>query len=154
MTLSHRTADRVHHDRATPPAPRARDTTWPVARSPHTPEATEPPQAPVYRVDGLVVDCAIRRASIEGHQLHLTCMEFELIAYLAAYPDRIHTRRRLMELVWQQAPMGDLRTVDVHIARLRRKLGPDHRALIRTVHRSGYALDPQPLSGNRSGNTA
>ncbi|UJB40105.1 winged helix-turn-helix transcriptional regulator [Streptomyces sp. A1-5] len=128
--------------------------TRPVPQSPHTPAAAELPRAPVYRVNGLVVDCAIRRASIDDRQLTLTCMEFELITHLAAHPDRVHTRRRLMELVWQQAPMGDLRTVDAHIARLRRKLGPDHRSLIRTVHRIGYALNPQLVPANRSGNTA
>ncbi|MFJ8390725.1 winged helix-turn-helix domain-containing protein [Streptomyces sp. NPDC094438] len=100
-------------------------------------------------MDALVVDCATRRASAGGSQLALTCMEFELIAHLAAHPDRVYTRQRLMEQVWQQTATGDLRTVDVHIARLRRKLGPEYRSLIRTVRQVGYALNPQPVTGPR-----
>ncbi|WP_236573864.1 winged helix-turn-helix domain-containing protein [Streptomyces sp. GS7] len=114
----------------------------------------ELPRAPVYRVDGLVVDCGTRRASAGGRQLRLTCMEFELIAYLAAHPDCVYTPRQLMELVWQQTPTGDLSTVDVHIARLRRKLGSEHQALIRTVHQGGYALNPQLAPGTRFRNIA
>ncbi|QCX82706.1 Transcriptional regulatory protein SrrA (plasmid) [Streptomyces sp. YIM 121038] len=100
--------------------------------------------APEYRAGGLVVDCGTRRISVDGHQLELTCMEFELLAHLVAHPNRVYTRRQLMELVWQQSPMGDMRTVDAHIARLRRKLGPGHPALIRTVRQVGYAFDPSP----------
>ncbi|WP_369393157.1 winged helix-turn-helix domain-containing protein [Streptomyces sp. CG1] len=107
----------------------------------------------MYRVAGLVVDCATRRAEVDVRQLDLTWMEFELITHLAARPDRVYTRRQLMELVWQQAPTGDLRSVDVHIARLRRKLGPEQRALIRTVRQAGYALNPRLTPKTRFRNT-
>ncbi|MFE3184198.1 winged helix-turn-helix domain-containing protein [Streptomyces violascens] len=100
----------------------------------------------MHRTGGLVVDCGTRRVLADGRQLELTCMEFELIAHLAAHPDRVYTRQHLMELVWQQRPSGDMRTVDAHIARLRRKLGPGHRALIRTVRQVGYAFDPSPVT--------
>ncbi|GAA2673882.1 winged helix-turn-helix domain-containing protein [Streptomyces lunalinharesii] len=105
-------------------------------------EVMDLPRAPVHRVRGLVVDCGSRHVSVEGRQLSLTCMEFELLAHLVAHQHRVYSRERLMALVWQQTPAGDLRTVDVHIARLRRKLGPGHRVLIRTVRMIGYAFDP------------
>ncbi|MFD9822359.1 winged helix-turn-helix domain-containing protein [Streptomyces violascens] len=98
----------------------------------------------MHRTGDLVVDCGTLRVLADGRQLELTCMEFELIAHLVAHPDRVYTRQQLMELVWQQRPLGDMRTVDVHITRLRRKLGPGHRALIRTVRQVGYAFDPSP----------
>ncbi|MFF4185304.1 winged helix-turn-helix domain-containing protein [Streptomyces sp. NPDC001691] len=118
----------------------------PAVQAPSRPEAAEGPTAPVHRTGGLVVDCGTRRSSVHGRQLELTCMEFELIAHLAAHPDRVYTRRQLMELVWQQSPSGDMRTVDTHIARLRHKLGPEHRTMIRTVRQVGYALAPSPVA--------
>ncbi|MFF2809685.1 winged helix-turn-helix domain-containing protein [Streptomyces sp. NPDC058000] len=153
MALSHRTANRVHDDGKPAPAPQGRSRIRPVPQSPNLPAAAESPQAPVYRVEGLTVDCGSRRASILGRQLDLTCMEFELIAHLTAHPDRVYTRCQLMELVWQQTPAGDLRTVDVHIARLRRKLGPHCRGLIRTVRQVGYALSPRLTPWPRLQNT-
>ncbi|WP_438295989.1 winged helix-turn-helix domain-containing protein [Streptomyces sp. HUAS TT7] len=120
--------------------------TQPAPQSSSRPEAPELPKAPVHRAGGLVVDCGTRRASTEGRQLSLTCMEFELIAHLVAHPDRVYTRRQLMELVWQQSPSGDMRTIDTHIARLRSKLGPSHRTMIRTVRQVGYAFDPSPTA--------
>ncbi|MFB8183510.1 winged helix-turn-helix domain-containing protein [Streptomyces sp. NPDC055966] len=152
MGLSYRMARCAHDDRKETAAPWGRRRHWFPPRSPDTPAAPEA-RAPVYRVAGLVVDCATRRAEVEGHQLGLTWMEFELIAHLAAHPDRVYTRRQLMELVWQQAPTGDLRSVDVHISRLRRKLGPEHRALIRTVRQAGYALNPRLTLETRFRNT-
>ncbi|KOU38045.1 winged helix-turn-helix domain-containing protein [Streptomyces sp. WM6378] len=148
MPLNYRLVHRVHRDLLTAPtgARWSRGARPPVPQSASRPEAAELPKAPVHRVGGLVVDCGTRRVSAEGCQLQLTCMEFELIAHLAAHPDRVYTRQQLMELVWQQRPMGDMRTVDAHIARLRRKLGPGHRTLIRTVRQVGYALDPSPAA--------
>jgi DNA-binding response OmpR family regulator len=143
MSLNYRLVHRVHRDLLTAPTGvRRRRQARPVPQSPSRLEDADLPRAPVHRVGGLVVDCGTRRILVNGHQLELTCMEFELIAHLAAHPDRLYTRRQLMELVWQQRPLGDMRTVDAHIARLRRKLGPSHRALIRTVRQVGYAFDP------------
>ncbi|MER6046606.1 winged helix-turn-helix domain-containing protein [Streptomyces sp. NPDC001793] len=105
-------------------------------------EAADLPQAPVHRIHGLVVDCEARRVSVAGHQLKLTCMEFELLAHLVANQRRVYTHGQLMALVWQQAATGDMSTVDVHVARLRQKLGPGYRALIRTVPQIGYAFEP------------
>ncbi|MFF3157951.1 winged helix-turn-helix domain-containing protein [Streptomyces sp. NPDC057910] len=99
---------------------------------------------------GLVIDCETRHVSVDGRQLELTCMEFELLAHLVTNRRRVYTRQQLMALVWQQqAGMSDMRTVDVQIARLRRKLGPGHREMIRTVRQVGYAFEPPTTTGPR-----
>ncbi|WP_411145679.1 winged helix-turn-helix domain-containing protein [Streptomyces sp. x-80] len=144
MTLRHRLVHRVYRDRvATAAESRRGAAARPVPRpSSVEPRAVKPPRAPVHRVRGLVVDCESRSVAVDGRQLELTCMEFELLAHLVANRRRVYSRPQLMELVWQQAPVGYTRTVDVHIARLRSKLGPGHRTLIRTVRQVGYAFDP------------
>ncbi|WEB43609.1 helix-turn-helix domain-containing protein [Streptomyces yunnanensis] len=67
-------------------------------------------------------------------------MEFELLAHLVANQRRVYTRGQLMALVWQQTATGDMRTVDVHIARLRQKLGPGHRTPGTDPHRTADRL--------------
>ncbi|MFE0963236.1 winged helix-turn-helix domain-containing protein [Streptomyces sp. PDY-4] len=88
------------------------------------------------------VDAAQRTAQVDGRQLDLTYLEFELLAHLVAHPGRVHTRDQLVGTVWGYGHVGDGRTVDVHIARLRRKLGAGHRDAIRTVRRVGYKYVP------------
>ncbi|MEZ7004195.1 winged helix-turn-helix domain-containing protein [Streptomyces sp. AD55] len=93
--------------------------------------------------DSLVrIDAARRTASVDGHELDLTYLEFELLAHLVAHPHRVHTRDHLVTTVWGYGHVGDGRTVDVHIARLRRKLGAEHRGTIQTVRRVGYKYVP------------
>ncbi|CAM5409286.1 winged helix-turn-helix domain-containing protein [Streptomyces fumanus] len=93
--------------------------------------------------DALVrVDTVRRTASVDGRQLDLTYLEFELLAHLVAHPHRVHTRDQLVTTVWGYGHVGDGRTVDVHIARLRRKLGAEHRGAIQTVRRVGYKYTP------------
>lgn len=110
-----------------------------------------PPVPPVPTVevgdDELVrVDTAQRTAQVDGRPLDLTYLEFELLAHLVAHPHRVHTRDQLVTTVWGYGHVGDGRTVDVHIARLRRKLGAEFRQAIRTVRRVGYKYTP-PLRG-------
>ncbi|MFF7755814.1 winged helix-turn-helix domain-containing protein [Streptomyces sp. NPDC007971] len=88
------------------------------------------------------VDAGRRTASIDGRELDLTYLEFELLAHLVAHPHRVHTRDQLVTTVWGYGHVGDGRTVDVHIARLRRKLGAQHRRTIQTVRRVGYKYTP------------
>ncbi|CAL9543147.1 hypothetical protein SUDANB6_04302 [Streptomyces sp. enrichment culture] len=88
------------------------------------------------------VDTARRTAVVDGRELDLTYLEFELLAHLVAQPHRVHTRDRLVTTVWGYGHVGDGRTVDVHVARLRRKLGPEHRRVIQTVRRVGYKYVP------------
>ncbi|MFD7628073.1 winged helix-turn-helix domain-containing protein [Streptomyces sp. NPDC059851] len=102
------------------------------------------PDSPVSTAgDGLVrIDAARRTAEVDGRVLDLTYLEFELLAHLVAHPHRVHTRDQLVTTVWGYGHVGDGRTVDVHVARLRRKLGAAHRDAIRTVRRVGYKYAP------------
>ncbi|MEU5362727.1 winged helix-turn-helix domain-containing protein [Streptomyces sp. NPDC005925] len=94
-------------------------------------------EAPLVRVD------AVRRTvEVDGRELDLTYLEFELLAHLVARPGRVHSRAQLVSAVWGYGHVGDGRTVDVHVARLRRKLGAEHRSVIRTVRRVGYTYVP------------
>ncbi|WP_333774147.1 winged helix-turn-helix domain-containing protein [Streptomyces sp. IBSBF 3136] len=88
------------------------------------------------------IDPVRRTASVDGTELDLTYLEFELLAHLVAHPHRVHTRDQLVTTVWGYGHVGDGRTVDVHIARLRRKLGVQHRQSIQTVRRVGYKYTP------------
>ncbi|MFI6013874.1 winged helix-turn-helix domain-containing protein [Streptomyces sp. NPDC051243] len=88
------------------------------------------------------VDSVRRTAAVDGRELDLTYLEFELLAHLVAHPHRVHTRDQLVTTVWGYGHVGDGRTVDVHIARLRRKLGAEHRGTIQTVRRVGYKYAP------------
>ncbi|CAL9438037.1 hypothetical protein SUDANB15_02169 [Streptomyces sp. enrichment culture] len=107
------------------------------AGSPATGTAAEPGGDPLVRIDA-----ARRTAEVAGRQLELTYLEFELLAHLVAHPGRVHTREHLVGTVWGYGHVGDGRTVDVHVARLRRKLGAEHRDAIRTVRRVGYQYLP------------
>ncbi|WP_327684622.1 winged helix-turn-helix domain-containing protein [Streptomyces sp. NBC_00467] len=88
------------------------------------------------------IDASERTAYVDGRTLDLTYLEFELLAHLVAHPQRVHTRDQLVTTVWGYGHVGDGRTVDVHVARLRRKLGADHRRTIQTVRRVGYKYAP------------
>ena len=70
--------------------------------------------------------------------LDLTFKEFELLKYLAQHPGRVFTRAQLLQEVWGYDYFGGTRTVDVHVRRLRAKLGPEHESLIGTVRNVGY----------------
>ena len=81
---------------------------------------------------------------LHGQPLDLTFREFELLRYLATNPGRVFTRAHLLSEVWGYDYYGGTRTVDVHIRRLRAKLGPEHEALIETKRNVGYRLVPRP----------
>jgi hypothetical protein len=112
------------------------------ADSPHLTRAN--PVTPVAEeAEPLVrIDTVQRTAQLGGTELDLTYLEFELLAHLVAHPGRVHTRDQLVTTVWGYGHVGDGRTVDVHIARLRRKLGVEHRKAIQTVRRVGYKYTP------------
>ena len=86
----------------------------------------------------LSVDEATYSAKLKGRVLDLTFKEFELIKYLAQHPGRVFTRAQLLQEVWGYDYFGGTRTVDVHVRRLRAKLGPEHEQLIGTVRNVGY----------------
>ncbi len=76
--------------------------------------------------------------SVAGRNLDLTYTEFELLKYMALHPGRVLTREHLLSEVWGYDYYGGTRTVDVHIRRLRAKLGPEHESCIGTVRNVGY----------------
>ena len=85
-----------------------------------------------------MIDEATYAARLRGRLLDLTYKEFELLKYLAQHPGRVFTRAQLLQEVWGYDYFGGTRTVDVHVRRLRAKLGPEHEALIGTVRNVGY----------------
>ncbi|WP_106398057.1 winged helix-turn-helix domain-containing protein [Actinocorallia populi] len=92
---------------------------------------------PPHDGDGLSVDPVARAVRADGRAVPLTYQEFELLAHLTASPGRVHSRGQLLRAVWGHTDAGSLRTVDVHIHRLRSKLG-GYRQRIVTVRRLGY----------------
>jgi len=91
----------------------------------------------------LMVDEATYTAKLRGRVLDLTFKEFELLKFLAQHPGRVFTRAVLLQEVWGYDYFGGTRTVDVHVRRLRAKLGVEHEALIGTVRNVGYRFVPQ-----------
>jgi DNA-binding response OmpR family regulator len=94
------------------------------------------------RVGELVVDPVSYQVRLRGRQLDLTYKEFELLRFLAARPGRVCTRAQLLQDVWGYDFFGGTRTVDVHVRRLRAKLGPEHESMITTIRGVGYKLVP------------
>ena len=92
-------------------------------------------------VGALEVDPAGRRVRLDGREVRLTATEFALLEHLARRPGVVLSRERLLAEVWNYADATGARTVDSHVAGLRRKLGP---GVVRTVHGVGYALQEQP----------
>ena len=86
----------------------------------------------------VTIDEATYTAKVRGRALDLTYKEFELLKYLAQHPGRVFTRAQLLQEVWGYDYYGGTRTVDVHVRRLRAKLGAEHEALIGTVRNVGY----------------
>ena len=92
-------------------------------------------------VGDLVIDASAYTARLRGAIIDLTFKEFELLKYLALNRGRVLTREALLDEVWGEDYIGGSRTVDVHIRRLRAKLGTEHDGLIGTVRNVGYRLD-------------
>ncbi|WP_288800209.1 response regulator transcription factor [uncultured Arsenicicoccus sp.] len=89
----------------------------------------------------LTIDEAAYTARLGERVLDLTYKEFELLKHLAQHPGRVFTRAQLLQEVWGYDFFGGTRTVDVHVRRLRAKLGPEHDAVIGTVRNVGYRFD-------------
>jgi len=86
----------------------------------------------------LALNLETYQAALAGRPLDLTFMEYELLRFLAAHPGKVFTREILLSRVWGYEYFGGARTVDVHIRRLRAKLGEEHAHLIETVRSVGY----------------
>ncbi|MGW0516804.1 MULTISPECIES: winged helix-turn-helix transcriptional regulator [unclassified Crossiella] len=96
----------------------------------------------------LVIDDATYTARLRGRPLELTYKEFELLKYLAQHAGRVFTRAQLLQEVWGYDFFGGTRTVDVHVRRLRAKLGLEHETLIGTVRNVGYKFVRPPRAGS------
>jgi DNA-binding response OmpR family regulator len=111
------------------------------------------PEAHVIRSGEVTVDEATYTARIGSRALDLTYKEFELLKHLAQHPGRVFSRDQLLSEVWGYDYFGGTRTVDVHVRRLRAKLGPENEHLIGTVRNVGYRFvvvrdpAPQPVPG-------
>jgi DNA-binding response OmpR family regulator len=108
------------------------------------------PGSSMIRASGVVIDETSYSAKVHGRTLDLTYKEFELLRFLAAHPSRVFTREQLLSEVWGYDYFGGTRTVDVHVRRLRAKLG-DMESLIGTVRNVGYRFtlhedDAQPAT--------
>jgi hypothetical protein len=91
---------------------------------------------------GLLLDHDQRRVWVDGKEIALTFQEFELLAFLSAHPSTVFTRADLVKQVWQRDFAADSRTVDVHISRLRHKLGSLYGRCLVTEYRVGYQFRP------------
>jgi len=92
------------------------------------------------QASGVIIDEASYSAKVHGRPLDLTFKEFELLRFLATHPSRVFTREQLLSEVWGYDYFGGTRTVDVHVRRLRAKLG-DLESLIGTVRNVGYRFN-------------
>ena len=96
----------------------------------------------------LVLNLETYQAAISGNALDLTYMEYELLKFLASNPGKVFTRETLLSRVWGYDYYGGARTVDVHVRRLRSKLGEEHAAYIHTVRSVGYRFGQSRWTGS------
>ncbi len=107
------------------------------------------PSTGEIRTGNVVIDENSYTARIKGRALDLTFKEFELLKYLAQHPGRVFSRAQLLQEIWGYDYFGGTRTVDVHIRRLRSKLGPEFESIIGTVRNVGYRFT-LPSAGKES----
>lgn len=107
------------------------------------------PTATEIRSGDVIIDENTYTAKLKGRVLDLTFKEFELLKYLAQHPGRVFTRAQLLQEIWGYDYFGGTRTVDVHIRRLRSKLGSEFETIIGTVRNVGYRFT-LPSSGKES----
>jgi DNA-binding response OmpR family regulator len=113
--------------------------------------STAPAAPDEIRSGDLSIDEATYTARLRARVLDLTFKEFELLKFLAQHPGRVFTRAHLLQEVWGYDYFGGTRTVDVHVRRLRAKLGPEHESLIGTVRNVGYRFVPLKGEDGRRG---
>lgn len=112
-----------------------------------SPAAGEPAtEEGLVRAGELVIDEHTYACKLRGRLLELTFKEFELLKFLAQHPGRVFSRAQLLQEVWGYDYYGGTRTVDVHVRRLRAKLGAEHEQLIGTVRHVGYKFVTPPLA--------
>jgi DNA-binding response OmpR family regulator len=95
----------------------------------------------IVRVGSLEVDLATYQVAVAGEPIDFTYMEYELLKFLATHPNRVFSREALLSRVWGYDYFGGARTVDVHVRRVRAKLGVEHARRIKTVRSVGYRFE-------------
>lgn len=118
-----------------------------LAMSPAVASAADP----LIQTGNIIIDEAGYSAKLNGSQLDLTYTEFELLKYLAQHPGRVFSRQQLLSDVWGYDYYGGTRTVDVHVRRLRAKLGTEYESVIGTVRNVGYRFVAQSEETARIG---
>ncbi|MBW4840227.1 MAG: response regulator transcription factor [Paenibacillaceae bacterium] len=108
-----------------------------------SPVSTEQPKQEMIKLGGLSIELVNRTVRLDGRELSLTPKEFDLLTVLARHPERVYSRMALLEQVWDIPFDGGTRTVDTHVQRLRKKLGP-RQGLIQTVYGVGYKSKKLP----------
>ena len=101
---------------------------------------TEDEKKKVFEKNGLKIDCDSRRVFVEGNEVKLTAKEYDLLELLSFHPNKVYSRENLLNIVWGYDYPGDVRTVDVHIRRLREKIekNPGEPLYIHTKWGVGY----------------
>ncbi len=107
----------------------------------------------IVEYGNLVLNLETYQAALGRKPLDLTYMEYELLKFFATHPVKVFTRAQLLSRVWGYEYYGGARTVDVHVRRLRAKLGEEHANLIQTVRSVGYRFGQARLPGSRSEST-
>ncbi|MHB8805128.1 MAG: winged helix-turn-helix domain-containing protein, partial [Coriobacteriia bacterium] len=92
----------------------------------------------VLRVDGLTLNLATYQAHVDDVPVEFTYLEYALFAFLVTHPNRVYSRELLLQRVWGTDYFGGARTVDVHVRRVRAKLGPEYARRLETVRSVGY----------------
>ena len=95
----------------------------------------------VVRIGSLHIDLATYQVSVGAEPIDFTYMEYELLKFLATHPNRVFSREALLSRVWGYDYYGGARTVDVHVRRVRAKLGAEHAQRIKTVRSVGYRFE-------------
>ena len=108
-------------------------------------QVSEKQQQRVITSGGLKIDCESRRVHIDGKEVNLTAKEFDLVELLITNPEKVYSREKLLNTVWGYDYPGDVRTVDVHIRRLREKIesNPGDPKYIHTKWGVGYYFQSQ-----------
>ena len=103
-------------------------------------KTTEEEKKKIFEKNGLKIDCDSRRVFTEGNEVKLTAKEYDLLELLAFHPNKVYSRENLLNIVWGYDYPGDVRTVDVHIRRLREKIetNPGEPVYIHTKWGVGY----------------
>ncbi len=113
---------------------------------------TADPKSGEIRSGDIIIDEKTYTAKVRGRSLDLTFKEFELLKYLAQHPGRVFTRAQLLQEIWGYDYFGGSRTVDVHVRRLRSKLGTEFEAIIGTVRNVGYRFTSTGKENSLSSN--